>query len=114
MIEFEYAIDQILIGAVLALILHALIRVRAVACVIAALLALGVIYAVVAADGLSDMKTLFVERLSELARSGMLLGLTMATTVASFLSTLVRSALKPAKPHAKKRSRKSKQGATHV
>ena len=77
-------------GAIVALVLGLLLRVRIVAMTVATVLALGVLSVFLDARGPGAALDDFAEMIGRLAASGALTGAMLATTTAAFLRSLVK------------------------
>lgn len=93
-------------GAIIALVLGLLIRVRIVAISVATTLALGVVSVLLDARGPGAALDDFAQIVGRLAASGALTGAMLATTTAAFLRSLVKGLTGPTGSRSRKRGRR--------
>lgn len=93
-------------GAIVALVLGLLIRVRIVAITVATILALGVLSVLLDPRGPGAALDDFAQMIGRLAATGALTGAMLATTAAAFLRSLVKGLTGPSRsPSRKKKTR---------
>lgn len=103
-LPFEYTPGDLALGALAALALAALLRLRPVALIFAIGLAGVILFALVMPDGFQKVSEHAAKRMTDLARSGALAGFSLASAAAA----IIRAAIGHARPSRRARPRSGK------